>query len=480
MKRPNITLLACLLLGLTMIGCNPFSDERGALGQDCFENNTCNSGLICYQNTCHVPADCSQPDEIDCSLPGGPEQGLDEDEDGWGKCCDCNDVHPDDFPGASEACDGRDNDCDDLTDEDQVCPSCMDEDGDLYGLHCPLGDDCDDSDGDIHPNAPETCDGRDEDCDGATDEDLPDRACPLDQGVCAGALQRCDPETGWTACDYGPDYTLGPDETCDGLDNDCDAETDEDSTTDAPEVGPLATDGIDNNCNGLIDEPGGAMVPLPNMPAIWVDTYESAIFENADCTGAIYGQGVDDYPAAWPPVGDESVSLYACSLPGILPSGHLSWFRAQRACRAQGKRLCNELEIKAACHGGTNTSYPYGFEFIAGVCNDALGGSGTAEATGSRQQCTSPAGTFDMSGNMAEWTSHESGATPGTFLMGGHCYEDILCQNGIDCTSSAAIGDADHLIIMVSTCSTYDNPRRRFLPEQAWAWFGTRCCFDAP
>lgn len=73
------------------------------------------------------------------------------------------------------------------------------------------------------------CDGKDNDCDGATDEEF-SRSCPLTEGVCAssvslcveGAWQECTPSTYLAASsDWQPHETL-----CDGRDNDCDGAVD--------------------------------------------------------------------------------------------------------------------------------------------------------------------------------------------------------------------------------------------------------------
>ena len=75
----------------------------------------------------------------------------------------------------------------------------------------------------------EICDGKDNDCDGEVDEAVeltPPGECHTN-GVCAGTAESCDGEAGWV-CHYPDGYQEGKETTCDGLNNDCDAQTDED------------------------------------------------------------------------------------------------------------------------------------------------------------------------------------------------------------------------------------------------------------
>jgi hypothetical protein len=86
---------------------------------------------------------------------------------------DCDDLDQNTYPGAPEICDGKDNDC------DTVVPSNETDDdppsGDGYVECAPWvgppglqGNDCDDTDPNIYPGAPETQgDGIDSDCNGS-------------------------------------------------------------------------------------------------------------------------------------------------------------------------------------------------------------------------------------------------------------------------------------------------------------------------
>ncbi len=98
---------------------------------------------------------------------------------------DCDDGDATIHPGAEETCDEVDQDCDGTIDNDATDASSwyVDDDGDGYGVpldplaaceqpdgYAPNADDCDDSRDDVHPGAPELCDGDDNDCDELADD----------------------------------------------------------------------------------------------------------------------------------------------------------------------------------------------------------------------------------------------------------------------------------------------------------------------
>ena len=135
---------------------------------------------------------------------------------------DCDDGDPLVYPGAPERCNGIDDDCDGDIDEDAGCAGCRDSDADGHdaiGAGCPTGDDCDDGEPEVHPGAQETCNGRDDDCDGATDEELGELSCG--QGECAAVVPACvdgQPQQ----CQPGQPPEPSEVSCADGMDNDCD------------------------------------------------------------------------------------------------------------------------------------------------------------------------------------------------------------------------------------------------------------------
>ena len=157
---------------------------------------------------------------------------------------DCNDAVNAIHPGASEQCNGLDDDCDTIIDEDLVELAWYpDVDGDTFGdalavpvMNCanPGGmvqdhTDCDDTRAAVHPGAAELCNGLDDNCLGGIDDGLVAPLCEEQDGVCAGSVKVCGGSSGWLACgaaNYGATYEV-TEATCDGFDNDCDAEIDE-------------------------------------------------------------------------------------------------------------------------------------------------------------------------------------------------------------------------------------------------------------
>ena len=185
---------------------------------------------------------------------------LDEDGDGYLAAEDCDDADASAFPGAEEICDGIDNDCDDEVDEGAVDASIWyaDTDGDGEGdadaavAACEVPDghvadasDCDDTDPAVSSAAEETCDGIDNDCDGDVDEpDAVDAVRWFGDSDADGfgdadrSEVACEQPVGFVAddtdCNDQSDASYpGAQEVCDGLDNDCNGETDEDASADA-------------------------------------------------------------------------------------------------------------------------------------------------------------------------------------------------------------------------------------------------------
>jgi hypothetical protein len=455
-----VWLLPIWLLPICLWTACPSADDACQVESDCPAGRYCQAGVCAFD--CTYDSQC--PPGFRCSERGRCERG----------CVKTN--------GGIEACDGLDNDCDGQVDEEfpelsEVCsfggcpPGLIvcSQDGD--GTECDAQQPADDD---------ATCDGVDDDCDGQTDEDVIAQPCELQSGVCSGAMSTCQLGE-WSPCDYGQHYQPAPDASCDQRDNDCDGATDEDAAPlPQPELNHQSNDGLDNNCNGVVDEPGGLMIAIDSEFAI--DLYESSLFADPDCSGFQHGVAGDDYPVGFPAQGQRSSTLYACSLPGVHPSGWLSWYRASWACQAQGKRLCTAAEWRTACMGPDNTAFPYGQYMAAPICNIGWDAPAPVAMTGAYDACTNGMGCFDMSGNQTEWLVDEGRFGPTSALVGGGSHACIICADGYSCRPCVRQGDADlELIKRQNNCEPdIGRDYESFERHMAYTYLGGRCCLDLP
>jgi hypothetical protein len=258
--RPCNTDSQCrTLTGLPSIECVSFGLEVGSFcTETCTEDETCLGGLGCTELVLPAPepeapdaeplpdiinwvcepaagmenCGCNFWSEFDaastvcgageclgsrgCGTGALSECTGNEAPDPWDFCGE----HPDEPCFNGEICDGVDNDCDAQTDEQMgtvTCGTgqCLEEKPVCVdGVMTPLGTNFDLA-------SEEVCDGIDNDCDYQTDEGLGTTTCGV--GECSktinncsgGELKTCDP------------FEEATDETCDLLDNDCDGEIDE-------------------------------------------------------------------------------------------------------------------------------------------------------------------------------------------------------------------------------------------------------------
>ena len=265
-----------------------------------------------HERSCNGPVVAEQFVEAQVPTEGIVDASLDLraedlDDDGYVSATgtrpgtDCDDSKKDVNPQATEQCgDGIDNNCvngeNDAPDAQAYYP---DEDGDSYGNKDAVaipscvqpartatrGGDCNDGDALIRPDQTEfRCDGVDDDCDGATDDDAfavgtmcrTAQDCPganACQSVSSAACISAETPTPWyvdedgdgrrgtelatrcTApspgasttkddCDESSRYVANSStlEVCDRMDNDCDGQRDEDLTGCATAPWPTATD----------------------------------------------------------------------------------------------------------------------------------------------------------------------------------------------------------------------------------------------
>lgn len=144
--------------------------------------------------------------------------------------------------------------------------------------------------------------------------------------------------------------------------------------------------------------------------AFWIDRFEASVWSDPAGTMGFaanvpYGATffAPDYPATFPQNGQVTSAsglLYAVSRAGVPPSRDLTWFQADLACRASGKRLPRGSEWLA---GATGTIDPDASDGTNGACLTQGTAARNTGAVNADVNCASLWGAEDMIGNLEEW-----------------------------------------------------------------------------
>ncbi|MCZ7683433.1 MAG: putative metal-binding motif-containing protein [Sandaracinaceae bacterium] len=307
--------------------------------------------------------------------------------------------------------------------EEPVCAPvgercCVDGDGDDHGTGVGCrGLDCDDTSATVHESASETCNGVDDDCDGTVDEGNPGGGLVCSTGmvgVCASGVTVCD--AGVIVC--RPDATM-LEETCDGVDNDCDANVDEDdmgrALTRPCYDGSAGTEGVGGCSGGIQTCTGGEFRSCVGQTLPGTEVCDGV---DNDCDGT-----ADD--------GDPGAGI-ACSssAPGVCRAGTTSCVGGSVQCVstvAPGTRTetCNGEDDD--CDGSTDEDF-----MVGSSCSD---GVGACLRTGTRT--CNPGGTGTV-----------CSATPGT--------PGVETCDGIDNDCDASVDEDDMGRALTRPC--YDGP----------------------
>ena len=373
---------------------------------------------------------------------------------------DCDDTDISMAPSATEVCDGVDQDCDGVVDNNPINPLTWyaDMDADGYGdasqtleectqplNHVANYSDCDDTDPSTSPNGLESCDGVDNDCDGTVDEaasiDAPDWYMDLDAdgfGDASLTQRSCSQPTGYVSnmddCDDSQS-TSAPSsiEVCDGVDNNCDGQIDE--------VGALGgllyyPDGDGDTYGDASGTPIGAC-SLPvgyvqdatdcddNDDDVHPTAVENCDNEDNDCNGIVDDNTVDGFvyyaDVDGDGFGDPTTMLQDCTLPQGMVTQAGDCDDSDVTTFSGATEICDGIDNN--CNGVLDDGLVLQ-DFWLDSDGDTWGDGNTTPI----QACSAPNGMIDTDGDCDDTNSS---VYPGA---------QELCLDGLDNDCS---GDAD-------------------------------------
>jgi alpha-tubulin suppressor-like RCC1 family protein len=301
-------------------------------------------------------------------------------------------------------------------------------------------DDCDDAHASAHPGAAEVCDGIDNNCAGDIDENNPGggESCSTGlQGVCGAGITQCSAAAGALVCNQ----TVEPSaEVCDNLDNNCDGSVDENN----PGGGAACSTGQPGVCGaGTMQCSGGSLGCTQDVAP------SAEVCDNLDnnCDGSVDENN---------PGGGAACST---GLPGVCSAGVTQ-------CSASGEIVCDQAVAPSAeacdnldnnCDGSVDENNPGGGAAcstgLPGVC-----GAGTVQCSGGSLGCSQnvapSAEVCDGIDNNCDGSVDENNPGGGAACSTG---QPGVCGAGTVQCSAGALTCSQNVARSVEVCDNLDN-----------------------